>query len=528
MAVTNAAQAATKTVADPNAAYESVQDIWRRCRAVCSGERYVKDHDRLLDLINFKNLLIPFSTTMTQSQYDFYRMEAELPGVSAQFARTLKGGLLRKKPVLKIPDSLPEGTMDWIMNQFGADDSPLTSFIDDALWEELQTNRAWVFIDHPKVDNGEKLTSRELSKFKPYPIIYQGEAIINWRVSVVNGKQVLSMVAVRGQTETFEENEFHPTYRQTVWVHELDDQGLYRIRVYKAKSADTNVPVIAGAPVQKVDKVVFELDETIDNILANGKRLDYIPAWPLNGCIEITEPILLSFIDKEISLYNKISRRNHLLYGAATYTPIIYSDMSDEDFQSIVDSGLGTWIHLRRDDRADVLRTPTEALSDMEAAIASGFEEMAKIGVRMLAPEVSQSGVALELRNAAQTSQVGSLSTKVSNTMCQIIAAMINWRYGTTILPQDIDFKLSEDFNVIPLDANGLRLVTEWYDMKLIPRSAWLRILKKNEILEPDYDDEKAKEEIDNDEFLENKENELLPPEDVVIPQEDVETPPKK
>jgi hypothetical protein len=96
-----------------------------------------------------------------------------------------------------------------------------------------------------------------------------------------------------------------------------------------------------------------------------------IPAWPLNGSIDALEPMLSPIIDKELSLYNKLSRRNHLLYGASTYTPVIVSDMSDDDFQNIVDSGLGTWIRLRQGDDAKVLETPTAALQDMDRAIAA-------------------------------------------------------------------------------------------------------------------------------------------------------------
>src|SRR6056300_107942 len=98
MGVANAADK-TKTVADPNAEYESIKDIWQRSRAVCSGERYVKDYDTYIDVLNYTNLLLPFSPSMTQSQYDFYKAEAELPGITAQFARMLVGGLLRKEPI---------------------------------------------------------------------------------------------------------------------------------------------------------------------------------------------------------------------------------------------------------------------------------------------------------------------------------------------------------------------------------------------------------------------------------------------
>lgn len=501
MAVINAAQASIKTVSDPNASYESLKPLWNKSRAVCSGERFVKDYDSVVDVHTFTNLLIPFSPSMSQSQYNFYKAEAELPGITAQFSKMIVGGLLRKQPILTIPDKLPqaEDIRNWILNEFGRDDSPLVAFLDSALWEEVQTSRAWVFVDYPAIQNPEALSKRDFLKYKPYPLLQPAENIINWRTRQDSfGKTVLDRVIVRGYSEDFTRNEFHPEFKDTVWVHELDESNLYRIRKYVRKDPVSNIPVVAGQQQKNpsFNKATFELVETLSNIMSNGKRLDMIPAWPLNGSIDALEPMLSPIIDKEIALYNKISRRNHLLYGAATYTPVISSDMTDDDFDSIVNSGLGTWVKLRQGDTASILETPTDALQDMDRAIASSIEEMAKLGIRMLTPETAQSGIALEIRNAAQTAQLGTLNNKVSNIMRQVITFMINWRYNLDIKASDINFSLSADFNPTPLGADWLRLATEWYQQGLIPRSIWLDILKHNDIISPDYDDQEGIKEI--------------------------------
>lgn len=503
MAVVNAALA-NKTVGDPNAEYESLRPLWQRSRAICSGERFAKSYDSYVDVVGFNNLLLPFSPSMSQKQYDFYRAEAELPGIVSQFAKMLVGGLLRKKPVLNLPEGIPEEVHNWILNEFGQDDSTLVAFLDTALWEELQTSRAWVYIDHPVV-NPDTVSVEDKQRLKPYPVLWQAESVINWRTRQDTfGKSVLDRVIVRSYEESFEQNEFHPTFKDTVKVHELDESGNYQIRVFQQRSDANSVQVVNGQQQKdySTKKPVFELVDTIANILSNGERLRAIPAWPLNGTIGAAEPVLMPVIDKEISLYNKISRRNHLLYGAATYTPVIISDMSDDDFDNLTSAGLGSWLRLRQGDDAKVLETPTAALQDMDRAIAASIEEMAKMGIRMLSPESAQSGIALEIRNAAQTAQLGSLNTKVSSTMSNIIAFMINWKYGTELKAQDIEFSLSADFNPIPLGADWLRLATEWYQQGLIPRSVWLMILKQNDIVPPDYDDEEGRMEITQDQDM--------------------------
>jgi hypothetical protein len=500
MAVVNAALA-NKTVSDPNAEYESLRPLWQKSRAICSGERFTKDFDSYLDVGNFTNLLIPFSPSMTAQQYQFYKAEAELPGIVAQFAKMLVGGLLRKQPVLSLPPGIPEEVQDWIMNQFGQDDSSLIGFLDAALWEELQTSRAWIYVDHPVVDP-DTLSVEDKQLLKPYPVLWQADSVINWRTRKDPfGKMILDRVIVRSYEESFEKNEFHPSFKDTVRVHELDESGFYQIRVFQQRSDTTSVQVVNGQQQKEFSnrKPSFELVETIQNILNNGERLRIIPAWPLNGSVNLLEPILMPIIDKEVSLYNKISRRNHLLYGASTYTPVIMSDMNDDEFEEVVNKGLGSWLRLRQGDEAKVLETPTAALQDMDRAIAAAIEEMAKLGIRMLSPESAQSGIALEIRNAAQNAQLGSLNTKISSTLRAVICFMINWRYNLQLRPQDINFSLSSDFNPIPLGADWLRLATEWYQQGLIPRSIWLMILKQNDMIPPDYDDEEGKMEITAD-----------------------------
>ena len=499
MTVANASRAA-KTIADPIAEYESLLPVWKRARAVCGGEASVKAYDGVVDVATFKNMLIPFSPSMSQQQYSFYRAEAELPGITCEFAKMLLGGLLRKEPVVKLPESLPEDALDWITTSFSQDDASLVSFLDEAIWEELQTSRAWVYIDYPAVGNAADLTPDERAEVKPYPVLWKAEEVINTRVGPNKmGKLSLQLIITRGLEEFEVPGEVHPKLRDTIRIHEIHN-GLFRVRVYRAEEETNQVPTVGGQRIHNTrNKPKFEFVEVLSNFLVNGKPLDFIPAWPLNGQLKFQTPMLASIIDKEVALYNKMSRRNHLLYGAATYTPVISSDMDDDTFDTIVTRGLGSWLKIGQGDAATVLDTPTAALADMDRAIAAGIEEMAKLGIRMLSPEAAQSGVALELRNAAQTARLGFLASKISRVMEQIIAFMIEWRYGVELETTDVKFTLSEDFSPMPAGVDWLRLATEWYQQGLIPRSVWLVLLKLNDMLPPDYDDEDGAVEIEKD-----------------------------
>lgn len=510
MSTTATSANSSKSVGDPNSRYDSLKPLWRLARGILNGQAHAKALDNHLDPHGFSNILLPFSPSMTEQQYKFYRAEAELPGLTAQYVKVLIGGMLRKQPEVVLPDGVPEGALDWIKNEFTANSNSLVSFLHEALTEELHTSRAWIMVDHPVVRNAESLSPEERDKIRPYPILLQAESVVNWKTGPHprTGKTVLRYMVVRSYEQDFAKNEFHPDYIETVHVHKLDSEGYYVIDKYQIKNKPTNVDFINGQEQQNFSEEAakgWKLVRSNKNILANGKRLDYIPALPLNGNINGDEPILMPLIDREVSLYNKVSRRNHLLLGSATYTPVVISDMTDDQFEEVVNGGLGSWLKVGAGEDVKALETPSKALRDMEQIIQNSINEMARLGIRMMAAESGggrDSGVALEIRNAGQSALLASISFKVSTQMRRIICWMLNWKYGTNYQIEDIIFTLTPDLNPAPLGADWLRLVTEWYQSGLIPRSAFIEIAKSNDILDSDYDDEAGREEIDQDDLI--------------------------
>jgi len=459
---------ANPTVATPRGDYKTKERLWEKCRALCGSEDEVKAHD--VHVQHESNFLIPFSTSMDDVQYRFLKREAELPGVSAEFMQLLSGALLRKEPEVKLPDDVPAGAQEWITNQFGVDGSPLSAFMLGVVREECTTTRGFIQVDYDEETS------------LPFAVPHPAESVINWR----KNKTELIQLVMLAEELLDTEYEFHPNYVPVVYVHELvndvyqirkfvqlyDDKGSLKDAEWR-EAGPATVPLIAGKP------------------------FDYIPIWPSNGEIEPEDPMMITIVNKEIALYNKIARRNHLLYGAATYTPYVSGVTDAAAFKKITEAGLGSWLHLPdKDAKLDVLKTPTEALVDLDRAIVDAYEELAKLGVRMLSPETAQSGVALQLRNASQTARLGTLNTRVSVIMTQVIATMLNWRYGTDYTAEQIEFKMQDDFANTIQGADWMRLATEWYENGHIPRDVWIKLLKKNDVLETDYDDVQGMKDI--------------------------------
>ena len=488
----------------PNDEYLSQVNEWKRNRAVIQGPSYTKDYDTVP---SSDNLLLPFNPTMTQSQYDFYKAEAEVPGVTSEFSKMIIGGLLRKQPLLEI-DNAPEGAKAWILDDIAGDNSNLLSFLGSALWEELQTSRAWIQIDYPAVDL-DSLTPEDRREVKPYPVLHTAENIINWSTATdIKGQVKLDQLITRYFTSDYDPNSpYHPKYVDSVQVHKLDEYGLYVIENFVRNTSDTP-SFIDGGIDYNFDQLTDEwVSQGVnENLMKNGERMDFIPFYPLNGSVDTVDPMMTPIVNREIALYNKISRRNHLLYLSATYTPVVKSDsLTESEKNQLVKQGLGTWMFVNKDDTVETLQTPTDALKDMEAAIKNGYDELTRIGVKMLSLEPNnsdQSGVALSLRNASQNAALATLNAKVSESMKKIIKHLINWRYDLDIKETDIRFTLSGDFNPAPRGADWMRLITEWYSGGLIPRTAFIELAKSNDALPTDYDDIGGQDEISRDDRI--------------------------
>jgi hypothetical protein len=498
------------SVGSPSYEYESMVRLWKRCRAILNGELMAKEHDRFLDSLNYTNLLVPFSPRMSAEQYRWYVAEAELPGLTSQYAKILTGGLLRKPPEISFPDTVPEEAESWIRNRFTEDGRPLIAFLDSAIWEELSTSRGWVSVDFPVVPNYAELEPDQKKMIAPYPVLWRAEDVINWQTGIdkATGRPTLTRVVFRYISRDYKDSEWHPNLEIVAVDHYLDEEGYYRVQYY-TKEGEATVDLINGdlKMTQIFGTELFTNDHWVakgDPItpMMWGEPMTQLPIFPLNGEVSLEHPMLTPLIDKEIALYNKVSRRNHLMYGASTFTPVVFSDMGNEDFQAVVDAGLGSWIKLGSNDKIDSFRTPTDALIDMDRAIESNLAEMTRMGVRILAPEGDQSGVALEIRNSSLTAQLGLLNNKISATMAEVLKLMLRWRYGKDLEVEEIGFQLSADFNPTPLGSEWARLVTEWYQSRLIPRSVWLSVAKQHDIIPNDYNDALGLEEIGQDPLI--------------------------
>ena len=200
----------------PNDEYLSQVNEWKRNRAVIQGPSYTKDYDTVP---SSDNLLLPFNPTMTQSQYDFYKAEAEVPGVTSEFSKMI--------------------------------------------------------IDYPMVDL-DSLSPEERREVKPYPVLHTAENIINWSTSTdIKGQVKLDQLITRYFTLDYDPNSpYHPKYVDSVQVHKLDENGLYVIENFIRNTSDTP-SFIDGSIDYQFDQLTDEwVSQGVnENLMKNGERI---------------------------------------------------------------------------------------------------------------------------------------------------------------------------------------------------------------------------------------------------------------
>ena len=473
------------SVGDPNRVYDSLAPHYRVNKAVVGGASEVKKLDRSV-MSDGSNLLLPFSPAMTAASYDWYKNLSEFPGFTDQYTQVLVSGLVRKDPALTIEgvdDS--EERLDWILNDFTRDGNSLDGFLKMALKEEMTTSRAFIQVNYPASGD------RKLA----YPTLIYGEQVINWRAT---DNQLSLLVVKKNVLVDYSEAEisnnaqlvYHQKNVERVYVHRLNE-GLYEVREYRHSSEDNVMPkgIVDGrpddasSPYSGTDWILHAVEE---NIRIGSERLDFLPLFPLNGEVEPKVPLISHMIERELTLYNLLSRSNYLLYNSAAYTPIFYGDFSEDQATLVEERGIGRMLFLPEGARAEILSSPIEALDSYLNRIQQTVEDMAKLGARIINAELQthQSGTAVNSARAPQVSQLSSLSGSVSSQLRKVIVLMIRWSYpGETPV---VDFKLSPDYEDDVLGVEWARLFGEWYDKGIFPEGYFTRFLRNEGVLRVD------------------------------------------
>ncbi len=492
----------------PEPDYVKMLPHWQRMRAIIGGDVTVKQYDHYIRQYSgnsgylygpeYTTILNTFGPEMKREQYDWYQTESNFPGYTLQHLKTMIGQILESKPSLQLPDNIDESVLDWIQNEFTADNKSLYQYIAELLYEELTTGRCFVWIDYDEEQS------------KPVPFMLKAEDVLNVKYDGNKLKHVIIQVL---ESIPNVGKRYHANYVKKLYVHELDpdDNNLYNLKIYEKQDSDDRNSASSSSSAGNNDYYNgYVLREEIKPVM-NNNRLDFIPIYQMQGHDSIVNPPLQNFAKKEELIYNYQSRKTHLLYGAALYTPVLKTKLSEriaagkDGKQKVYQPGqaeenlrrgkLGGILVINQEDDLNILAGPSEAVADFDKGINDLHHELAKMGVRFLQEDRSrESGIAMRTRKHETGVILSSMTGRVIASCKKFITLMVNWREDLDLDENDISLTFSTDLTS-QINIDNTEDARYMLENRLLSREAFFNTAVKLNIVSSDltYEGEKDK-----------------------------------
>ncbi len=451
--------------------YEARISQWARCRDCIDGTDTIKAK---------RTKYLPMLGGQTSDEYDAYIDRALFYGATSRTVLGLKGAIFRKDFVVNYPEIYKEHIDVLTPNGFDLDE-----FARQSATEILTTGRIGILVD----------ANRDDDDIRAYAAIYSAENIINWRTTLIGGKQTLSMVVLREKYSKPKADDIFSVEEKTQYrvlsLVPTDTGGyVYQQDVYKQTSDE------------KVNTFVIDPELTV-NPQRMGMVMDFIPFIFINvNNHQPTpeKPPLLDMVDVNLSHYKSSADLEHGAHYTALPTAWVAGFPKDSELR--IGSGVA-WVTEEVNAKADFLEYTGQGLNALEKRLEAKEDMMARLGARMLETQ-KRSVESAETHKIRQSGETGVLTTIVRTLSDGIERALkwIAWWSGASDQQlADVKFELNTDFIDTTMQPKEIETLMKAWQSGAISQDTFLYNLKRGEIL-PDgttIDDEKLLIEKDSD-----------------------------
>ena len=224
--------------------YKKRAKQWMKCHDVIEGADQVKEKG---------TEYLPILTNQTEAQYSAYKLRATFYAAASRTVQGLVGAIFRKPAHIVYPDTYKDH-----ITYLTTDGLNIEDFAQEVANEIISVGRIGLLIDvgilnNPKDD-------------RAYIAVYIAESIINWEVTKIGNKDVLTKVILKEKYKVNEQDEFdHESkiqyrvlrlsknkagtamiYTQEVWRKTKDDETFSIIQDM------TTIPTRGGVPLEEI------------------------------------------------------------------------------------------------------------------------------------------------------------------------------------------------------------------------------------------------------------------------------------
>ena len=405
-------------------------------------------------------------------RFESYRDFARWYAAPERTKNSLVGAVFRKGPEKQ---QIPNEIEYLIENADGAGVS-LTQLGKKIVGEQLEVGRVGLLVDYPPAEPGASLEDSE--NRRAFIRIYHAEAIINWRVSQIDGQSVLTLVVLVEAEET-DDDEFSHDSEVRYRVLRLTPEG-YSQQVYDDAGDEQGPPTFPrqadGAVWRTIPFVIIGSDD-------NRATVDKAPMSHL--CDTALAFWRTSADDAE----------NDHIHGQLTLG--ITSDMPFEDWKKAnpdgVKVGSRQGIYLGENGGFHSVTAPESG--KLPKTLESLRLEMAELGAQIIQKGAqNQTAEAARIDAAAESSVL----TNVVGNASEGIEACLEWACGFMGGdPDAVEYALNQEFfDQIVGPQEAVALVTLWQEGAIAKADLRTR-LRKGGLIEADRTDEEIDGELD-------------------------------
>ena len=368
------------------------------------------------------------------------------------------GAVFRKDPSIEVPARI-KPRLD---NVNGAGDA-FDTFAKRVMRNVLAFGRYGLLVEAPAPGEGgaQVVDLRDPAAALPWIAGYETRDIRSWRTRIVAGRPVLDQVILHEQVQAPADDEFGFRHEGQYRVLDLDDAGLYRVRLYRHVNQSYE---LAG---------VFEPRP-------RGARIDYIPfvfVGPTDLRPSVTKSPVLDLVDANLDHFKASAELQQARSRIAWPLPVVVSEAEPVPLRFGGDWAL--WLPPGSD--AKFLEFSANGLGDLSAALQEKAADMAVLGARLL-QEPKRAAEAAEthyLRASAENATLASCANTVSDGIQTALAHMAEWVAATG----PVKVELNTDFFDVPVSPATITSLMAAVQAGLYPMDEWAHVLKQGEMV---------------------------------------------
>lgn len=417
--------------------YTAALDKWKRCEDANEGQDAVHDAG---------TLYLPKLKDQTPDDYAAYKGRATFYNATRRTVVGLMGMLFRKPSQIEAPENIKAMFDDVTLGG-----TPLQIFAQEIVEDNLVVGRVGILVDHPRTNSDGRpitLAAAQQMGLRPSLAKYNASAIINWKTTRINNREVLSLVVLK-ESAGVPVDEFGEQQEVRYRVLDLvpiENRVAYRVRVFSIDEKDQDVLREEFFPLKK------------------GAPLDAIPFFFINVddlTTAVDDPPLIDLVNVNLSHYRGTADYEHGCHFTGLPTPVVSGYTPETKGEKFYIGSTTAWVFPDPNAKASYLEFTGQGLATLEKNLERKESQMAILGARMLevqkrAAEASETAA---IHRTGENSILSGIAQSISLGLTKALQTFADWAGAGSI----VSYELNRDFLPTPMDAQTLTaLVAGW------------------------------------------------------------------